>query len=228
MLIGQNYDIAYKGFSHLATREDQELRVMKEKLDATQETRIVNRTLNNQTTQGLATLDGCVEVLERQGSFLLDSQEQDSNGWHNVTYNLCEEVEEAKRETTVIKDLLNVQRRSNQQLCASFNEAHWEMMEALKEAHRERKWKQMMKRELDELRGQFIKLKEMVHIAFAAVNIQNDDFPTVHIVDIFGPQMVGDPTESKSIVEGFPVGACCYRIVYSAIGVFSSITTFAC
>ena len=45
------------------------------------------------------------------------------------------------------------------------------MMEALKEAHRERKWKQMMKRELDELSGQFIKLKEMVHIAFAAVNI---------------------------------------------------------
>ena len=114
MLIGQDYDIAYKGFSHLAIGEDQELRVMKEKLDATQETRIVNHTLNNQTTQGLATLDRCVEVLERQGSFLLDSQEQDSNGWHNVTYNLCEEVEEVKRETTIIKDLLNVQRRSNQ------------------------------------------------------------------------------------------------------------------
>ena len=39
-----------------------------------------------------ANIDGCVELLEKQGRFLLDQQEQDSNTWHNVVFNLREEV----------------------------------------------------------------------------------------------------------------------------------------
>ena len=103
--------------------QEQELNTLKEKVDAAQETGVANCVLDNQTALGLATLNGHVEVLERQGRFLLDQQEQDSNAWHNVVYNLCEEVKEVKRGTAVVKDLLNIQRRSNQQLCASFNKA---------------------------------------------------------------------------------------------------------
>ena len=84
---------------------------LREKVDATQETGVTNCILDNQMAMGLSTLDGRVKVLERQGRFLLDWQEQDSNVWHNVTFNLHEEVEEAKRETAVVKDLLDVLRR---------------------------------------------------------------------------------------------------------------------
>ena len=73
---------------------------------------------------GLATLDGCVELLERQGRFLLDQQEQDSNVWHNVTFNLHEEVWEGEEKMTTLQDLLDIQRKSNQQLCLNFNKAH--------------------------------------------------------------------------------------------------------
>ena len=45
---------------------------------------------------GLAGLDGRVELLEKQGRFLLDQQEQESNVWHNVAYNLREEVQEGE------------------------------------------------------------------------------------------------------------------------------------
>ena len=50
----------------------QELSALKEKVDATQETGVANCVLNNQTAMGLASLDGRVELLERQGRFLLD------------------------------------------------------------------------------------------------------------------------------------------------------------
>ena len=59
--------------------QGQKLSTLKEKIDATQETGVANRVLDNQTAMGLATLDGHVEFLERQGRFLLDWQEQDSN-----------------------------------------------------------------------------------------------------------------------------------------------------
>ena len=95
--------------------------------------------MDNQASLGLATLDGRIKVLERQGRFLLDCQEQDSNAWHNVVYNLHEEVQEGERKTVMLQDLLDVQRRSNQQLCASSNEACLEMVEALKVARQERK-----------------------------------------------------------------------------------------
>ena len=45
---------------------------------------------------GLASLDGCVELLEKQGRFLLDQQEQDSNMWHNVAFNPHKEVREGE------------------------------------------------------------------------------------------------------------------------------------
>ena len=44
--------------------------------------------------------------------------------WHNVTFNLCEEVREGEEKITTLQDLLDVQRKSNQQLCLNFNKAH--------------------------------------------------------------------------------------------------------
>ena len=57
-----------------------------------QETGVANRILDGQTAMGLASLDGHVELLEKQGRFLLDQQEQNSNAWHNIAFNLHEEV----------------------------------------------------------------------------------------------------------------------------------------
>ena len=58
----------------------------------TQETGVTNCVLDSQTAMGLAALDGRIELLERQGRFLLDRQEQDSNTWHNVAFNLHDEI----------------------------------------------------------------------------------------------------------------------------------------
>ena len=57
-----------------------------------QETGVTNHILDGQTAMGLASLDGHVELLEKQGRFLLDWQEQDSNAWHNISFNLHAEV----------------------------------------------------------------------------------------------------------------------------------------
>ena len=128
----------------------------------TQEVGVANRVLDGQTAMGLAGLDGHVELLEKQGQFLLDQQEQDSNVWHNVAFNLCEEVLEGEGKVAHLQDLLDIQRKSNQQLCLSFNEAHQEMVAALKVARKEKVKRQAMKKELDELKGEFAKLKGMV------------------------------------------------------------------
>ena len=72
--------------------QGQELSALKEKIDVTQETGVTNCVLDSQTAMGLAALDGHIELLERQGRFLLDQQEQDSNAWHNVAFNLHDEI----------------------------------------------------------------------------------------------------------------------------------------
>ena len=104
--------------------QSRELSALKEKIDTTQEIGVANRVLDGQTAMGLAGLNGCVELLEKQGRFLLDRQEQESNAWHNVAFNLREEVLEGEGKVARLQDLLDVQRKSNQHLCLSFNEAH--------------------------------------------------------------------------------------------------------
>ena len=125
--------------------QGRELSALKEKIDATQETGVTNCVLDGQTALGLASLDGRVELLEKQGRFLLDRQEQDSNAWHNVVFNLHEEVQEGEEKLTHLQDLLNIQRKLNQQLCLSFNEAHREMIAALKMACKEKMKRQALK-----------------------------------------------------------------------------------
>ena len=181
--------------------QGQELSALKEKIDATQETGVTNRVLDNQTAMGLATLDGCIKLLERQGRFLLDQQEQDSNVWHNVTFNLHEEVWEGEEKMTTLQDLLDIQRKSNQQLCLNFNKAHQEMITALKVACQEKRKRQAMKKELGKLKGEFAKLKGMVCLTVAALNLQNHRVPTEDIQDVFNSQIMEESLEEEEIPQ---------------------------
>ena len=153
----------------------------------TQEIGVANRILDSQMAMGLAGLNGCVELLEKQGRFFLDQQEQDSNTWHNVMFNLQEEVQEGEEKISTLQNLLDVQRKSSQQLCLSFNEAHQEMVTALKVARKEKMMRQAMKRELDKLKEEFTKLKGMVCLTVALLNLQNHGTPTEDIQDVFNP-----------------------------------------
>ena len=76
----------------MAVEQGRELSTLKEKIDVTQELGVANRVLDRQTAMGLAGLNGHVELLEKQGRFLLDQQEQESNAWHNVVFNLRKEI----------------------------------------------------------------------------------------------------------------------------------------
>ena len=166
----------------------------------TQETGVTNCVLDGQTAMGLAALDGRVELLKRQGRFLLDQQEQDSNAWHNVVFNLCEEVWEGEKMTT-LQDLLDVQWKANQQLCLSFNKACQEMIAALKVACQEKRKRQAMKGELGELKGEFAKLKGMVCLTVAALNLQNHRILTEDIQDAFDSQIVEESSEEEEVPQ---------------------------
>ena len=100
-----------------------------------------------------------------------------------------------------LQDLLDIQRKSNQQLCLSFNEAHCEMVAALKVARKEKMKRQAMKRELDELKGEFAKLKGMVHLTVALLNLQNHGTPTEDIQDIFNPQIVEELSDEEEVPQ---------------------------
>ena len=181
--------------------QGQELSALKEKIDATQEIGVANCVLDGQTAMGLAGLNGRVKLLEKQGRFLLDRQEQESNVWHNMAFNLCEEVQEGEEKIAHLQDLLDVQRKSNQQLCLSFNEAHHEMIAALKVAHKEKMKRQAMKRELDELKGEFAKLKGMVRLTVALLNLQNHGTPTEDIQDVFNPRIIEELSDEEEVPQ---------------------------
>ena len=179
--------------------QGRELSTLKEKVNAAQDTGVANHILNNQTALGLASLDGRIETLEGQGRFLLDRQEQDSNAWHNVAFNLHKEVQEGEQKIATLQDLLNVQRRSSQQLCLSSNEARREMVATLKVARQEKRKRQAMKRELEELKGDFAKLKGMVRLAVASLNLQNNGFPTEDVQDVFNPQVIEESSSDEEV-----------------------------
>ena len=100
-----------------------------------------------------------------------------------------------------LQDLLDVQRKSNQQLCLSFNKARREMVAALKVACKEKMKRQVMKRELDELKGEFTKLKGMVYLTVASLNLQNHGTPTEDIQDVFNPQIVEELSEEEEVPQ---------------------------
>ena len=119
----------------------------------------------------------------------------------NVAFNLCEEVREGKEKVAHLQDLLAVQQKSSQQLCLSFNEAHREMITALKVAPKEKMKRQVMKRELDKLKGEFTKLKGMVRLTVASLNFQNHGTPTEDIQDVFNPQIMEELLEDEEVPQ---------------------------
>ena len=100
-----------------------------------------------------------------------------------------------------LQDLLDIQRKSNQQLCLSFNKARQEMVAALKVARKEKMKRQAMKRDLDELKGEFVKLKGMVRLTVASLNLQNHRTPTKDIQDVFNPQIVEESSEEEEVPQ---------------------------
>ena len=206
--------------------QGRELSVLKEKIDATQEIGVTNRVLDSQTAMGLAGLDGRVELLEKQGRFLLDRQEQESNAWHNVAFNLREEVQEGEEKIVHLQDLLDIQRKSSQQLCLSFNEARHKMITALKVACKEKMKRQAMKRELDELKGEFAKLKGMVRLTIASLNLQNHGTLTEDIQDVFNPQIVEELSDKEEVpqenVVAIPVPGPSLEILHMLQEILSS------
>ena len=181
--------------------QGRELSALKEKINATQEIGVANCVLDGQMAMGLAGLNGRVELLEKQGRFLLDWQEQDSNVWHNVVFNLHEEVLEGEGKVAHLQDPLDVQRKSNQQLCLSFNKACCEMVAALKVACKEKMKRQAMKNELNELKGEFAKLKGMVRLTVASLNLQNHGTLTEDIQDVFNPQIIEESLDEEEVPQ---------------------------
>ena len=100
-----------------------------------------------------------------------------------------------------LQDLLDIQRKSSQQLCLSFNEARHEMIAALKVARKEKSKRKAMKKELDELKGEFAKLKGMVHLTVALLNLQNHGTLTKDIQDVFNPQIIEESSDEDEVPQ---------------------------
>ena len=75
------------------------------------------------------------------------------------------------------------------------------MVTALKAAHKEKMKRQVMKRELDELKGEFTKLKGMVRLTIALLNFQNHGTPTKDIQDVFNPQIMEESLEEEEVPQ---------------------------
>ena len=75
------------------------------------------------------------------------------------------------------------------------------MITALKVAHKEKMKRQAMKRELDELKGEFAKLKGMVHLTVASLNLQNHGTLTEDIQDVFNPQIMEESSEEEKVPQ---------------------------
>ena len=61
--------------------------------------------------------------------------------------------------------------------------------------------RQAMKRELDELKGEFAKLKGMVCLTIASLNLQNHGTPTEDIQDVFNPQIVEESLDKEEVPQ---------------------------
>ena len=75
------------------------------------------------------------------------------------------------------------------------------MITALKVARQEKRKRQAMKRELDGLKEDFTKLKGMVCLMVASLNLQNHRVLTEDIQDAFNPQIVEESLEDEEIPQ---------------------------
>ena len=75
------------------------------------------------------------------------------------------------------------------------------MVAALKVACKEKMKRQAMKRELDKLKGEFAKLKGMVCLTVASLNLQNHGTPTEDIQDVCNPQIVEESSDEEEVPQ---------------------------
>ena len=75
------------------------------------------------------------------------------------------------------------------------------MVAALKVARQEKRKRQAMKRELEELKGDFAKLKGMVCLAVASLNLQSNGFPSEDVQDVFNPQVVEESSPEEEVPQ---------------------------
>ena len=75
------------------------------------------------------------------------------------------------------------------------------MIATLKAAHKEKAKRQAMKKELDELKGEFAKLKGMVRLTVASLNLQNHGTLTEDIQDVFNPQIVEESSDEEEVPQ---------------------------
>ena len=58
-----------------------------------------------------------------------------------------------------------------------------------------------MKRDLDELKGEFAKLKGMVQLTVVSLNLQNHGTLTKDIQDVFNPQIMEESSEEEEVPQ---------------------------
>ena len=75
------------------------------------------------------------------------------------------------------------------------------MVTALKVARKEKMKRQAMKKELDNLKGEFAKLKGMVRLTIALLNCQNHGTPTKDIQDVFNPQIIEESLDEEEVPQ---------------------------
>ena len=93
------------------------------------------------------------------------------------------------------------------------------MIAALKVTRQEKKKKQAMKRELVKLKGEFAKLKGMVCLTIAALNLQNHRILSEDIQDVFNSQIVEESSEEEEVpqenVVAIPVPGLLLEILHT-------------
>ena len=75
------------------------------------------------------------------------------------------------------------------------------MVAVLKVARQEKRKRQAMKRELEELKGDFAKLKGMMRLVVASLNLQSNGFPTEDVQDVFNPQVTEGLSEEEEVPQ---------------------------
>ena len=153
-------------------------------MDNDNDVTIDNRQCISQMTMDLYALSSCVDIVQRQQDYLQERQEQDRSVQENINFGHRMKLEDVEKG---FSDQVSILQKSQQELCASFVKAHWEMLEAIKVACQEWKERLRMERELEELKEGYAKLKGMVCLVVAAQNLQSNGFPTEDIADIFNP-----------------------------------------
>ena len=93
------------------------------------------------------------------------------------------------------------------------------MVAAFKVARKEKMKRQVMKKELDKLKGEFTKLKGMVRLTVASLNLQNHGTPTEDIQDVFNSQIVEESLEEEEVpqenVVAIPVPGLSLEILHT-------------